>query len=125
MNYEQKYKEALERANIIYTGKYKPEIAAWTKKSLEAIFPELSESEDEKMAREIIEAIITQVEEEFPRKYQWIDWLEKQAPKIKWSKEDEKMYQSIIDDTIQENQLDGKQLEWLKSLKQRIKEGQQ
>ena len=47
-NYKKKYKEALERANIIYTGKYKPEIEAWTKKSLEAIFPELAESEEEK-----------------------------------------------------------------------------
>lgn len=46
MNYEKAYKEALERANIIYTGKYKSEIAAWTKKSLEAIFPELAESKD-------------------------------------------------------------------------------
>lgn len=43
--YEKKYKVALKRANIIYTdtGKYNPEIAAWTKKLLEAIFPELKE----------------------------------------------------------------------------------
>ena len=47
MNWEQKYKVALERANIIYTGKYKPEIAAWTKETLEAIFPELKESLEE------------------------------------------------------------------------------
>ena len=45
MDYEKAYKAALERANIIYTGKYKPEIAEWTKKLLEAIFPELQEEQ--------------------------------------------------------------------------------
>ena len=34
-----------------------------------------------------------------------------------WSEEDERMYQSIIDDTVQENQLDIKQIDWLKSLR--------
>ena len=37
-----------------------------------------------------------------------------------WSEEDEKIYQSIIDDTVQENQLDDRQINWLKSIKQRI-----
>lgn len=37
-----------------------------------------------------------------------------------WSKEDEKIYQSIIDDTVQENQLDIKQIDWLKSIKDRV-----
>lgn len=37
-----------------------------------------------------------------------------------WSKEDEKVYQSIIDDTIQENQLDNEQINWFISLKKRI-----
>lgn len=36
-----------------------------------------------------------------------------------WSEEDERIYQSIIDDTVQENQLDSKQIDWLKSLKDR------
>jgi len=37
-----------------------------------------------------------------------------------WSKEDERIYQSIIDDTVQENQLDIKQIDWLKSIKYRV-----
>ena len=41
-----------------------------------------------------------------------------------WSEEDERIYQSIIDDTVQENQLDSKQIDRLKSLKQRM-EGKQ
>lgn len=36
-----------------------------------------------------------------------------------WSEEDEKMYASIIDDTVQENQLDGKQIDWLRNIKHR------
>jgi len=34
-----------------------------------------------------------------------------------WSEEDERIYQSIIDDTVQENQLDDKQINWLKSIR--------
>ena len=34
-----------------------------------------------------------------------------------WSEEDEKIYQSIIDDTVQENQLDNRQINWIKSLR--------
>ena len=37
-----------------------------------------------------------------------------------WNEEDERIYQSIMDDTVQENQLDGKQIDWLKSLKERM-----
>ena len=36
------------------------------------------------------------------------------------SEEDERIYQSILDDTVQENQLDGKQFVWLKSIKDRV-----
>ena len=36
-----------------------------------------------------------------------------------WSEEDEKIYQSIMDDTVQENQLDEKQIDWLRNIKYR------
>lgn len=36
-----------------------------------------------------------------------------------WSEEDDKLWKSIIDDTVQENQLDNKQINWLIYLKQR------
>lgn len=42
---------------------------------------------------------------------------DKQKPA--WSEEDERMYQSIMDDTVQENQLDDKQTEWLRDIKER------
>ena len=51
-------------------------------------------------------------------KYNCIYWINSHRNKtIEWSEEDEKMYQSIIDDTVQENQLDGNQIAWLKSIK--------
>jgi len=54
--------------------------------------------------------------------YKW-DADKKEMKKIEqeptWNGEDESIYQSIIDDTVQENQLDDKQINWLKSLKDR------
>lgn len=44
----------------------------------------------------------------------------KQGEQKPWSEEDEKIYQSIMDDTVQENQLDDKQTDWLKNLKDRV-----
>ena len=48
------------------------------------------------------------------------DLIDMVTEKSAWSKEDERIYQSIIDDTVQENQLDIKQIDWLKSLKGRV-----
>ena len=45
--------------------------------------------------------------------------LLKLVPKHDWGKENEKIYQSIMDDTVLEIPLDGKQIDWLKSLKGR------
>ena len=77
------YDAAHERANIIYTSKYKPEIAAWAKKSLEAIFPELAELEDERIRKELISFVnndgwrFTKLTKE--EKESWVTWLEKQG----------------------------------------------
>ena len=55
--------------------------------------------------------------------YEW-DAEHKQLKKIEhesvWSKEDERIYQSILDDTVTETQLDDKQITWLKSFKDRV-----
>lgn len=47
------------------------------------------------------------------------EFYEPVRQKSSWSQDDERIYQSIIDDTVQENQLDDKQISWLKSLKDR------
>lgn len=49
----------------------------------------------------------------------WLNSLDEKfaSRESTWSEEDERIYQSIIDDTVQENQLDDKQISWIKSLK--------
>lgn len=46
--------------------------------------------------------------------------IKKGEKPTEWSEEDEKIYQSIMDDTVQENQLDNRQINWLKSFKERV-----
>ena len=86
MNYEEKYKEALERARAIYQGKYKPETAATIAETLQSIFPELVESEDERIRKELLDYLHTrQVIESLTDtkvKMDWITWLEKQGGQI-------------------------------------------
>lgn len=56
MDYEKKYKEALERAKGLLEGMDEGDYFA-SNEDIENIFPELKESEDEKIRREIIEYI--------------------------------------------------------------------
>ena len=51
MDYEKKYKEALERAKI---WKYKSSLSKDEQAILDAIFPELKESEDEKIKKDLV-----------------------------------------------------------------------
>lgn len=75
MNFEQKYKEALERAREELGS------GCFDKGTVEYIFPELKESEDEKIRKSIIELLN---EVRFTFKYYDINkmlaWLEKQKP---------------------------------------------
>lgn len=54
-----------------------------------------------------------------------VDWLKsikdraQPQPEQEWSEEDEKIYQSIMDDTVQENQLNSNQTNWLRDIKYR------
>lgn len=72
MDYEKRYKEALERARELYSQHW----VEWSDKDIENIFPELKESEDEKVRKEIIEYIKIGTYRE-----DWIAWLEKQGEK--------------------------------------------
>ncbi len=49
MNYEKKYNEALERARNLYPG-----VHSHNKAMLEQIFPELAESEDERIRKWLV-----------------------------------------------------------------------
>lgn len=68
MSYEKKYKESFKRAIVAYKDEDKH-----LKATLERIFPEFKESEDEKIRKEIIDYIKTGTYHK-----SWIAWLEKQ-----------------------------------------------
>ena len=134
MDYEQKYKEALEKAKEYYTLCEKCG-AKDTVDFLEDSFPELKESEDEKVRKEILEVAKTVVLRDgtlYGKKYncrEWIAWLEKQGQKSAWSKKDEEIVTGIIKD-IQERLEDYpteqladiyfEEIKWLKSVKERM-----
>ena len=97
MNYEQKYKEALERARKIENGE---PINVLDGTSIPvAIFPELKESEGEKVRKQII-SFLKEFEHDHYRSLDfssWIAWLEKQdEQKYSWSEEDEKKRTLLI-----------------------------
>ena len=122
------YKEKLRLAKeALDSGSYDRE-------TIEYILPELKESEDEKISREITEFILTHRIDE-PNNIEdtnsWLAWLEKQAPKPKWSKEDERERKRVVGllegwlSTFKETCYaeDCKfGIEWLKSLKKRMEE---
>ena len=83
MNYEKKYKEALERAKQFSEKPYLED----SKGIVEYIFPELQESEDERIRKDIISLVIKwwkddgEVESKFSSKNSMLAWLEKQSEK--------------------------------------------
>lgn len=130
MDCEQKYKAALEWMKGLYGG-----LHGKTKEEAEKYFPELKESEDEKVKR-IIHSISNKIsfhlhdiftEEEFQCFDAWSNaWLEKQG-KSKWTDEDEERLQSCIIELQGKGLMGGVDTmdsKLLKSLKQRM-EGQQ
>ena len=83
MDYEKKYKEALERAREQYN--YPTMSSCYG--LLEEIFPELKESEGERIRKEIISYLSNElhnIKQMAPRTNQfedWIAWIKKQDPK--------------------------------------------
>ena len=93
-------------------------------------FPELKESEDEKIRKELITHCRNTrcvTEEGAERIATWISWLEKQGEQNPvWSEEDEKMIQDIINDiAIAQERVYCKsrcedEINWLKSLRPQL-----
>ena len=75
MDYKELYEQALERAKNLYAGVHKG-----CKEVIDNIFPELRESEDEKIRKELIQAIdegrVFDIDKEVADR--WIAYLEKQ-----------------------------------------------
>lgn len=91
MNYEEKLNLAKE---ALKSGSY-------DKETIEYIFPELKESEDERIRKEIIKAIHNyafRLEEKIPT--EWLDWLEKQKNKDTLIKELGEYKTKYIQETI-------------------------
>ena len=98
MDYEKAYKEALERARKCLDEKrhtcfVRPDV----------IFPELKESEDERIRKEPINKINALWEDDkafwpytLEEKNKYIAWLEKQAPKPKWNEDDDYYRDNLI-----------------------------
>jgi hypothetical protein len=98
MDYEQKYKDALERAREFQ--KSKDELCVLT---AESIFPELKESEDERIRKSLINVFSNRkkylIDQSFgdSKVKDIIAWLEKQGEKkSKWSDEDANTLKAII-----------------------------
>lgn len=113
----QAYDEALKRAKNYCEGHHtdvNPQAA------MEYVFPELKESEDERIRKELIEFVNNNTLSVDERHYRWIDWLKKQGQqKPAWSEEDEDMRQKLLFLMEEENSIDswGGCYEWLQSLK--------
>lgn len=131
MDYEKKYKEALANARQEYTTTENVERKQW----LEELFPELAESEDEKIRRNIIAALKGEGYYDCDLTNECIAWVEKQGEQNPtWSDEDEKMSENILSHLreyyVQKkgypyvadlNSPEMEEFRWLKSLKDRMK----
>ena len=97
MNYEQKYKEALERAKK-YVNIDEDSTQVYTKGVVEEIFPELAESEDEKIRKSLIDFVGDTSVRFFLQVYNIskedvLAWLEKQ----KEPRDYRKLYKNITE----------------------------
>lgn len=126
MNYEERYNKALERAKKMLASKRSVIVK---RQALETIFPELAESEDERMRKELLDYLHTrQVVEgltDTKVKMDWVTWLEKQGEKS-WSEKDEKFVVDTMNflyrakkEYAQTSRLE-ECIAWLKSLKERF-----
>ena len=101
MNYEEKYKEALERAKDNYNAADSANINVNSfKNTLIALFPELKEYQDERIKKNIIKTVeLYGPKTGDPKLYHdMISWLEKQGKKEKDILEDAILDGYILDD---------------------------
>lgn len=77
MDYEKKYKDALQRAKHALDCD-RNNLVSTDIPLIYSIFPELKENDDERIRKELIE-LISCMHDADPRKKSWITWLEKQG----------------------------------------------
>lgn len=74
MDYEKEYKSIVAKIKIAYTYA----LTDSTKNVLETIFPDLAESEDERIRKEILHYILYNAGATEDQEHRWVSWLEKQ-----------------------------------------------
>ena len=114
MGHEKKHKEEVVRATQLW------ECGDITRENLEYIFPELKESEDEKIRKALIRYHQSTINIDGIKGEEILAWLERQVEKPKWSKEDEEELEIAIE-TLHEAGQHSSAI-WLKSLKPRMEE---
>ena len=121
MDYEQKYKKALERAKCLIQNE-ETNVPVFYVSNIEEIFPELKESEDEKIRKWIINEIkikhhhLDEEDVDFVDKA--IAWLEKQ--KLTLSKGDKEYLDSAFRACLHHYGKDSDTAEWLNSLVEQL-----
>ena len=128
MDYIEKYNKLVEAIKVLQVANPSDEgIQNW----INDFVPELAESEDEKIKKEITELVMQptwKTEKEFHRRKKLCDWLEKQGEQksAKWSEKDEsymahciRLINNAEGCSISEQ---GNAITWLYSIKQRIRE---
>ena len=101
MNYKEKYEIALERARALHDEAIAKGYALDYVKDYEAIFPELAESEDERIRKALVCHLKADVDfvSSGVTKAECLAYLEKQKEQkpAEWSEEDEKILEQVID----------------------------
>lgn len=130
MDYKERYEMVLETIQEILDSGSESIKMSRLRLRLQSVFPELKESEDERIRKDIIAIFKGQIpytSEEDAKKY--IAWLEKQGEqKSMWTEEDESKVEDIIYflNTAKTHYASTKALDdcidWLKSLKQRMEQ---
>lgn len=123
MNFEKRYREAMGRAKkYMQDGRMTP-----TKTFAEYIFPELRESEDERIRKALVRFHKSTIDVNGIKGEDIVAWLEKQGKqKPAWSEEDEHRVNDTIYflDTAKKHYASTIELDacidWLKSFKERI-----
>jgi hypothetical protein len=119
MDYKEKYEMALEGIQeILGSGEDSIKMSRLQLR-LQGIFPELKESENEKMRKHIIEVLKDNFSGEDTDRC--IAWLEKQGEqKPAWSEDDEARFKSCVKILQTSDGYDTINVKWLKSLKDRV-----
>lgn len=127
MNYEKKYKEALERARDLMTKQNPP---AFDENLIGIVFPELKESEDGRVRKAIIRILKGETgytSKEDTDKY--VTWLEEQKEKQSiWTDSDRIMAFTLLRDVDQityiSNEGKKERMQWLNSLGDKFNNGE-